>query len=311
VAGPIERARHLLPQFYSERTIDYNMLRSGMIMMGWGFFKKIIIADRLAIFVDGVYGDVGAVSGLPLILGVVFFGIQLYLDFSAYSDIAIGTARMLGFELSENFRRPYFASSFSDFWKRWHISLSSWFRDYVFIPLGGSRVKKAKIIRNIAVVFLLSGLWHGASWNFVIWGAINGLFLILFDSFLDREEKKLPGKIFSALFVTACWMISLIFFRAQTFGDAITVYTHLFQSAGHLVTEFGLGAMELKMTYFLLLFFFIVEIFLESRDNLYEWFSRRHFLIRWTVYLALTASIIMLGSYGVGLNDTNFIYFQF
>lgn len=168
VAGPIERAKNLLPQFSTIREVDYQTFRSALLLMAWGFFKKIMIADRLAVFVEGTF-DKGA-SGLPMVLGAVFFAFQLYLDFSAYSDIAIGSAKLFGFDLMTNFRRPYLSTSFSNFWKRWHISLSSWFMDYLYIPLGGNRKGQLRKYLNLLIVFAVSGLWHGASWNFVIWG---------------------------------------------------------------------------------------------------------------------------------------------
>lgn len=308
VAGPIERAKNLLPQFYEKRSINYDQLRSGLLLMAWGFFKKIVLADRLARYVDTVYGDVGNISGWPLVLAVIFFAFQLYLDFSAYSDIAIGSARTMGFNLSLNFKRPYLASSFSDFWKRWHISLSSWFKDYVYIPLGGNRVGQWKLIRNIMIVFLLSGLWHGASWNFVIWGAINGLFILVFDRFISITKS---SRLLSSLFVSIMWALSLIFFRAETFGDAITVYKNLFAASSGKLAEYGLVAQELKFAIILLLLYIVFEIFVENRKNLYQWFINLHYIFRWAVYLCIVVSIILFGSYGVGLNDNNFIYFQF
>jgi len=187
VAGPIERARYLLPQFSKKVTIDYAQLRSGLLLMAFGFLKKLVVADRLARYVDGTYADLDKMGGWPLAVGLLFFALQLYFDFSAYSDIAIGSARTLGFSLSRNFNRPYMAVTFSDFWRRWHISLSTWFRDYVYIPLGGDRTGQLKLIRNILIVFILSGLWHGPSWNFVIWGGVNAFFLLVFDRFLSSQ----------------------------------------------------------------------------------------------------------------------------
>jgi alginate O-acetyltransferase complex protein AlgI len=308
VAGPIERAKNLLPQFYEKRTINYDQLRSGLLLIAWGLFKKIVLADRLARYVDTVYGDVDNVSGWPAVLAVIFFAFQLYLDFSAYSDIAIGSARTLGFNLSINFKRPYLSTSFSDFWKRWHISLSSWFKDYVYIPLGGNRGGKWKLIRNITIVFLLSGLWHGASWNFVIWGAINGVFILVFDRFINFSKL---NRFVTSLFVTAMWALSLIFFRAETFGDAITMYKNLFVANTGKLTDYGLVGPELKFAIVLLILYMIFEIVLEKKKNLYQWFTNLHYIVRWAVYLSIVVSIILFGSYGVGLNDNNFIYFQF
>lgn len=311
VAGPIERAKDLLPQFTEKKELNYDMLRSGLLLMAWGFFKKIVIADRLARFVDTAYEDPANATGAAAVLAVLFFGFQLYLDFSAYSDIALGSARTFGFNLSLNFKRPYLAASFADFWKRWHISLSSWFKDYVYIPLGGNKAGQAKTIRNIIIVFLLSGLWHGASWNFVIWGAINSLFIIAFDRFLTTASAGGVRRILTSFFISTLWMLSLIFFRAQTFGDALTMFGNLFKESHHSVYEYGIGAVEFKFTIWILLFFLLFEIIMERGQNLYDWFTARHFSLRWTVYLVIVGSIIMLGSYGLNLNDSNFIYFQF
>ena len=311
VAGPIERAKDLLPQFAIRTSITYNSLRSGLLLMLWGFFKKIVISDRLAIFVDGAYGDVDNLEGITAIVAVVFFAFQLYLDFSAYSDIAIGTARTLGFNLSTNFRRPYLSKSFSDFWKRWHISLSSWFKDYVYIPLGGNRTSKSKTIRNILIVFVLSGLWHGASWNFVIWGGINALFILVFDRFLLNKNNNMIKGVLISVFVFSLWALSLIFFRSETYGDAIKMFSNLLESGNDGLYGYGLNSLEFTFALQLLGGYVVFELFVEKFKNLHQWFMNRNFIIRWVVYIFLVTTILLFGSYGVGLNDNNFIYFQF
>ncbi len=312
VAGPIERARHLLPQFHSVRKIDYEMLRSGLLLMGWGFFKKIVIADRLARLVDSAYADIPSIDGPTSIFAVIFFAFQLYLDFSAYSDIAIGTARCFGFNLSTNFLRPYLSTSFSNFWKRWHISLSSWFKDYVYIPLGGNRVPYRKVVRNILIVFALSGLWHGASWNFVIWGLLNALFILVLDKYLIVKLGVLPAKrFFVSGVIFLAWAVSLIFFRAQTFHDALLMFSQLGSPSKELLYTQGINSFEFHFAITLLLLYMSFEAILEKNDNLYIWFISRNFLLRWVAYIMLIISIIMLGSYGVGLDDNQFIYFQF
>ncbi len=311
VAGPIERAKDLLPQFLKEKSINYDLLRSGLFLMAWGFFKKIVIADRLAIFVDKTYGDVHNLDSTTTIVAVIFFAFQLYLDFSAYSDIAIGSARTLGFKLSTNFRRPYLSTSFSDFWKRWHISLSSWFRDYVYIPLGGNRKGNIKLIQNILIVFVLSGLWHGASWNFVIWGFLNGLFILSFDRFFRKTENNNVKKVFISIFISSLWALSLIFFRAQTFNEAMVMFSHFGQAGKGILYNYGLNSLEFSFTIQLLILYMIFEIFQEKFKGLYEWFTSLNFIFRWAVYTSIIAIILFYGSYGVGLNDNNFIYFQF
>jgi alginate O-acetyltransferase complex protein AlgI len=216
VAGPIERASHLLPQFDSIKKINYQQLRSGFLLMAVGFFKKIVIADRLARFVDPAFADYDQLAGYSAIIAILFFTLQLYFDFSAYSNIAIGCGRMLGFELSLNFNKPYLSTSFSDFWRRWHISLSSWFKDYVYIPLGGNKSGKFFTIRNFLIVFLLSGLWHGASWNFVLWGLFNGLFLIILDPFVNKFNKFTLGKLAAGIIVFSCWALCFSPFYKRT-----------------------------------------------------------------------------------------------
>jgi D-alanyl-lipoteichoic acid acyltransferase DltB (MBOAT superfamily) len=311
VAGPIERAKDLLPQFFTKSKINYKLLRSGLLLMVWGFFKKIVIADRLAIFVDATYKDIEHLDTVTFCVTVLFFAFQLYLDFSAYSNIAIGSARLLGFNLSTNFKQPYLAKSFSNFWQRWHISLSSWFKDYVYIPLGGNKVTKSKVTRNILIVFVLSGLWHGASWNFVIWGLLNAIFILLFDRFLSNKNNNVFKRIFTSLFVTVSWSLSLVFFRAKTFGDAMNMFSSVLNESQDLLYTYGLNAIEFEYTVYLLMGYMALEIAIDKYDNLYSWFVSRVFVVRWTIYLSAILVILLFGSYGVGLNDNNFIYFQF
>ena len=311
VAGPIERAKDLFPQFESLSKIDYKQLKSGLLLMFYGFFKKIMIADRLAIFVNNAYGDIENLDTISACTAIVFFAFQLYLDFSAYSDIAIGSSRMLGFNLSLNFRRPYLANSFSDFWKRWHISLSSWFKDYLYIPLGGNKVIRTRRITNILIVFMVSGLWHGPSWNFVIWGFINGLFILVFDSLLFQKNSTATKRVFNSLFISVSWALSLVFFRAETLQDAFQLFSSVFTLDTKSLYDFGLNEIEFKFTIKLLLAFIVYEIILENFADLYERFSNFHFIFRWAFFISVLVFIVFYGSYGVGLNDNNFIYFQF
>ncbi|MCW9037116.1 MBOAT family O-acyltransferase, partial [Altibacter sp.] len=193
VAGPIERASHLLPQFFKTYKFDYQQVKSGLLLMAFGLFKKMVIADRAAILVNQVYGDPGSYDGYQLVVATFFFAVQIYCDFSGYSDIAIGIARTMGFDLMKNFDSPYFSKSITEFWRRWHISLSTWFRDYVYIPLGGSRGGTYKTYANLFIVFLVSGLWHGAAFTFVIWGAIHGVIIVLEKAFTKQRENLKNG----------------------------------------------------------------------------------------------------------------------
>jgi D-alanyl-lipoteichoic acid acyltransferase DltB (MBOAT superfamily) len=233
VAGPIERPQNMLHQFYEEHSFDHTRVCSGLKLMFWGFFKKLVIADRLSIYVDMVYNNHALYNGVPLLMATIFFSFQIYCDFSGYSDIARGSARVLGFDLMVNFRRPYFASSIREFWTRWHISLSTWFRDYVYFPLGGNRVSKMRWCFNILVVFAISGIWHGANWTFVIWGFLHGVFLIAYD-LLAQANHSMPlrvrGKIPRALgcICTFCLVSFLwIFFRSDSIGQAVSIISKI------------------------------------------------------------------------------------
>lgn len=312
VAGPIERATHLLPQVKKERAFNYDMAVSGMRLILWGFFKKIMIADRLAVFVDSVYGGIPTVEGFPIVLATIFFAFQLYLDFSGYSDIAIGLGKLLGFDLFVNFKRPYFSTSFGNFWKRWHISLSSWFQDYVYIPLGGNRKGKAKTIRNVLIIFAVSGLWHGASWNFVIWGILNALFMIALDPILNKiQSKGLVVRVFKGFFITLCWTASLVFFRAQTFQEALNCFSHTGFGNVDSILKFNLNAAELKLAFVLIAFLLLTEIVIErSEEFIPKFWNKTPSIFRWAFYVAMTLLILYFGQYGNG-NEHSFIYFQF
>lgn len=311
VAGPIERARDLLPQFSVPKKFDYDLTRKGLFFIAIGLFKKVVIADRLAVYVDAVYSDVANVHGLPALVSVLFFAFQLYLDFSAYSQIAIGTALLFGFKLSTNFNKPYLATSFKDFWARWHITLTNWFRDYLYFPLGGNRKGKFRTYLNVIIVFTVSGLWHGASWTFVIWGFLNGVFLAVFDKTFHLNPKNVLGKIGSCIFVTALWGLSLIFFRSGSFADAISMFGNLgFGNAAELY-NYGFDKVEMKFTLYLLAGLMLIELFLKNRqEKVEDFFFNKFFPLRWVVYVVLIVATIYLGVYGVG-NDNAFIYFQF
>jgi len=210
VAGPIERPQNMLPQFYEKKKFDYERAVSGLRQMLLGLFKKIFIADRLAVLVGGVYASPADFHGFPLIFATILFAFQIYCDFSGYSDIALGSARVMGFKLMDNFDRPYFARSIGDFWRRWHISLSSWFRDYVYIPLGGSRVPKIYWTLNVLIVFLISGLWHGANWTYVVWGGLHGVFIIGESAMASFKNKIIKTKLKKAFFFTLIFFLIIL-----------------------------------------------------------------------------------------------------
>ena len=321
VAGPIERAKHLIPQFYNKVTFEYERVKNGLLLMLWGFFVKIVIADRLAILVNTVYKHDDAnnylldYTGASLFIASLFFMFQLYLDFSAYSNIAIGAARVLGFDLQSNFRRPYWATSISDFWHRWLISLSTWFRDYVYIPLGGNKRGVKRHLINLLITFLLSGLWHGASWNFALWGLLNGLFLIV-QVFIDRKKTSKKPKtyfikrLFQSLVIMLLWGGSLIFFRAQTFDDAMYVFQNISLTGWNNLYELGLTVSEFKFVFYCLVGIYILD-YIQEKQDLYKFLADRNIVIRFAVYIAAILMIIYLGAYGEDVSDNQFLYFQF
>jgi alginate O-acetyltransferase complex protein AlgI len=316
VAGPIERPQNLLPQFREVHAFDYERAADGFRLMAWGFFKKILIADRVALLADPVFNEPGRYQGLPLAVAMVAFSIQIYCDFSGYSDIARGAARVMGFRLMLNFNRPYLATSIPDFWRRWHISLSTWFRDYLYFPLGGNRVSLWRQHLNIAAVFLLSGLWHGASWTFVVWGALHALFFITSRtwSHLRRsgEGASVPEGwplrvlkiVVTFLLVTLAWA----FFRARSFGDAWLLLSHLHLGWAAALRELPLGGywVQLRLAAVLTIVLLAVET-AQDAPEVASLIAYRKSWVRWMVYYAIVLLTLSLGVFG----DTPFIYFQF
>lgn len=311
VAGPIERAGNLLPQFDKPYTFDYEDARKGLFMIGVGLLKKMLIADRIAVYVDGVFDKLGEAGGFPSLVALVLFAFQLYLDFSAYSQIAIGTARMFGFKLSDNFRMPYLSVSFKDFWSRWHITLTNWFRDYLYFTLGGNRKGKYRTYINVLIIFAVSGLWHGASWNFFIWGVLNGIYLAVFDKVFHLDPKTAITKIASCLFVFFSWTFSLAFFRGATLHDALQVLGNIGLTNTDAIYNFGLNSMEFKFALYLIVGLMFIELLVKKYgDKVSNTFFNSFFIFRWAVYIAIPLALVYLGIYGEG-NDNSFIYFQF
>jgi len=302
VAGPIERATNLLPQFLKPRHFDYNHAVRGSTLICYGLFKKMVVADVISRYVDKVYLNPGFYSSVTLIIAAIFFSIQIYCDFSGYSDIARGTARLFGIELMLNFDRPYLSHSFGEFWRRWHISLSTWFKDYVYIPLGGNRVGLAKSIRNIWIVFLLSGLWHGAAWGFVIWGAFYCMVLTyerIKKQYFPFETPKWLSLITLNIGVIFAW----IFFRAKTVSASYDYFHRLF--TGGLDTSLMSLCGGWGPVWFATMLFSILLLglsYLCPRDCAFKT-NRAHFLFS----AACLGSIVFLGSSG----EASFIYFQF
>ncbi len=317
VAGPIERARHLLPQFASKRIFDSYKAIIGLRLIFLGLFKKVVIADNLAPFVNEIFGHSCDYQGVTVLFAVIFFGIQIYCDFAGYSEIAIGTANLFGFDLMQNFRTPYFSTSIKEFWSRWHISLSTWFRDYVYLPLGGNQKGRVRWILAVLITFLLSGLWHGAEYTFVIWGGIHG-FAYLIGKIIPRQKKKtffvsVLGGITTYMIVTFSW----IFFRAGTLDDARniivvglgTISGNLFSadawtSAFQLMTYLNPAAFMILPSLLIFIFFEVVS----ERYDLAGLAGKIPSFRRWTIYYILFAWFFLFGAIDEALQ---FIYFQF
>ncbi len=315
VAGPIERPQNVIHQFDEKHNFDYNKAKSGLRLMLWGMFKKVLIADNLTVFVNQVYNHPEQYQGLPLVVATVLFSVIIYCDFSGYSDIAIGAARVMGFKLMLNFDRPYLSKSISEFWKRWHISLSTWFRDYVYIPLGGNRVSTSRRYFNLFFVFMLSGLWHGASWNFIIWGALHGVYLIVGQITKNFQNKiieifKLPIliKIIHASITLLLVMFAWIFFRANTFKDAKYIIKNLFTKSSHSLSEV-IELIEVKTLVIVLSGILVMEIveWMQRTHKMGTWIELLPRWKRWSIYYFLVFSIITFGYFG----SVQFIYFQF
>ena len=318
VAGPIERSDRLIPQFKKTISLDPKNIEEGIYRMSWGFFKKVLIADNLAIAVNHVYGNLDSMSGFTIIIATLFFAYQIYLDFSGYSDIAIGGAKVLGIDLMENFRRPYFANSIRDFWSRWHISLTSWFKDYVYIPLGGSKKGRIRTYINIFIVFLISGLWHGASIMFIIWGLIHGFSQLIERAtgpFFNRIwiklklEKSKTRYLIQWVFTMLIVVVSWIFFRAENLTDIQLIFDSIQNS---LFNEFSFSQIYSGLTatsidkyrfYVVVIAIGVLELIQFSQENEIILFQKW----RPVFYGIIIWATIIFGSFG--LNE--FIYFQF
>ena len=337
VAGPIERAENLIPQFRMQASnlsmgllpfvrFDYARVTDGLKLMAWGLFQKVVIADRVAVVVDEVFHHPSQYPGVCIALAVVFFAFQIFFDFSGYSDMAVGTAQVLGFRLTTNFRRPYFATSVADFWRRWHISLSTWFRDFIYIPLGGNRTSVFRWCAVITLVFLLSGLWHGANWTFLVWGALHGGYMIagrLLRSLRAAVVRimginrcpRLLGLVQGA-FTFALVCFAWIFFRASSLGQALEVIRNLFGGwdivteparLGHALLSMGLGRDDFLIVGAMLGIVAAVHWFQEKHGSVREALLRQPVAVRWTAYSGLLWAIFLFGVF----QHKEFIYFTF
>jgi D-alanyl-lipoteichoic acid acyltransferase DltB (MBOAT superfamily) len=317
LSGPLERARGMLARMRQPVVFSASGVTEGLQLMLWGLFKKVVIADRLAVFVDTAYSQAAFAPASDLLIATYLFAFQLYCDFSGYTDIAIGAARVLGFDLMVNFRRPYLATSVREFWSgRWHLSLSAWFKDYVYIPLGGSRVSRARQSVNLLVVFLLSGLWHGPNWTFVVWGGANGLCQVasLWTRGLrarvrafDRVPAR-PVALGRGLLTFHLILVTWVFFRAQSLEDAVTILSRVSASIGSLVGPLvnRLSGGDMLISIGLIAVLLAVEI-LDERRPVWERLAAKPVVVRWATYYALMAALLVMGSW----NLKQFVYMQF
>lgn len=314
VAGPIERPQNILPQLRKKNDVDYDRVVSGLKMMLWGFFKKIVIADRLSVIVNYAYNSPEQYDGISLLFATYCFAFQIYCDFSGYSDIAIGAAKVMGYDLMENFKTPYISKSIKEFWERWHISLSSWFRDYLYIPLGGNRVLKWRWYYNLFIVFIVSGFWHGANWTFIIWGALHGFYLVaalLLSVAFKRymENKSMPIRWIKIVFTFHLAVFAWIFFRAKNLTDAKVIIYKIFNISNYSIQDVHLlSVMKLAtilLTVFLLFLFILSDVkmdgFIKNRLVMKSKFFNM------ALYALILVFILLFGYFG----QTDFIYFQF
>lgn len=330
VAGPIERSKNLMHQIYETHSFNPQKVRDGLLLMIWGFFEKLVLADRIAILVTAVYEDYNAYTGAQIAVATILFAFQIYCDFAGYSDIAIGAARVMGFELMKNFKSPYFATTVSAFWRNWHISLTSWFRDYVYIPLGGNRCSKWKWCRNLLITFSVSGLWHGASWSFVIWGGLNGLYQIIgkltkpyrlmLQRCLSIRTDCASYKIFQGLITFALVDFAWLFFRASSLRIAVELLLHSIRQPDlfSLIdpnTLMGISTINMpeKDFYVMLLGLIILLLvdYFRPKVDLKAILDRQNIVFRYLVYYALIFTVLIWGVYGPEYDASMFIYFQF
>ena len=327
VAGPIERSKNLLEQLANPQPLKFKNLQEGVLLMIWGYFLKIVVADRVAIFVDTVYGNPAQFGGFYLIAATIFFAVQIYCDFAGYSVVATGVARILGIQLMENFNAPYLSRSVPEFWRRWHISLSSWFRDYLYVPLGGNRKGTVRKYFNLLVVFFVSGLWHGASWNFVIWGALNGFYQVFgallkpmrdfFVKLLHLNRESFGHRLLQTVTTFALVDVSWIFFRANSLSaakDILYSMTHVFNPwillDGSLF-HCGLSEKQFRLMIFTVLILLAADICKYHGIVLRKKLMEQDLWFRWLVMIGAILFILVFGVWGTGYDQAGFIYFQF
>jgi alginate O-acetyltransferase complex protein AlgI len=317
LAGPIERGSHLLPQLHGKYDFDYARVTNAIKLIAWGLFLKIVIADRLGIYVDQVYGNVHDYQGIPLLLATLFFSVQIYCDFAGYTNMTRGCAKIMGYDLLENFDKPYFSKNVREFWHRWHISLTSWLRDYLYIPLGGNRVTRWRVYLNVLIVFLVSGFWHGADWTFVLWGALHGLYFLIYLAIKqfkagrkEPSEDKKASRLFTvcSIVFTFCLVdLAWIFFRANSVSDALYVVKNMFLMGWSDIANFFTSYFQGYGLYLLVVLFIFIVGLIGLRGSIIERLNRLPIYIRWPVYYIFLFTMIIFAV----TTTSQFIYAQF
>ena len=329
VAGPIERSKNLLVQLERENKFDFLNVREGLLMMLWGFFMKLVIADRVALFVDTVYGDYYTYRGWYIIVATILFGIQIYCDFNGYTMIARGAAKIMGFDLMENFDAPYLATTVSEFWKKWHISLTSWFRDYLYIPLGGNRKGYWRQCLNILVVFAVSGLWHGAEWSFVLWGLLNGFYQVIgkitlparrsIVSYFKLNSDSLGHKVLKTIMTFILVDFAWLFFRADTIKDSLLMVKNIINTNNlwilfdrESIYKCGLDKQDFSLLIIAIIVLIICDICKTKRISIMkDVILLQDTWCRWIIYIVSFLSVLVFGVWGSGYENAAFLYFQF
>lgn len=306
-SGPIGKSKEMLPQFNKEHEYSDKNIYIGFMLILYGFFQKLVIADLIAVGVNNVYGNLGKFTGLPLFFTVFLYSFQIYFDFCSYSNIALGCGKLFGYDLINNFKSPYFADSIKAFWSRWHISLSTWFKEYLYIPLGGNRCSTYRIYFNLMIVFLASGLWHGTSYTYIIWGFIHGMYQII-ERIINRKCKfKIVNVLITFVLVTFAW----IFFRANSLSDAFYVFCNMFdlnlKNILVQIKSIGFDNFDLLIMLFGISFVLIIEYFFRNKDLLSELYSKQN-IIKYIIFLIIFFVVIIFGCYGPGFNNSEFIY---
>lgn len=325
-SGPIVRAKDMMPQYDNPKNFDYDRMRDGLLLMMWGYFQKIVIADRLAVVVNNVYSGSEKYPGTVLFLTTVFYTMEIYCDFAGYTSIALGIAKILGIELAENFRQPYLSGTIAEFWRRWHISLSSWLRDYLYIPLGGNRKGYARKLINICIVFAISGLWHGAAWTFVVWGLLHGLYQVA-GSLLKPVRDKVVGflgidrdgfshRLFKICVTFMLVNIGWVFFRAPSFADAMYFLTNMWKPTLWVLGDgslfnLGLSEPEFRLVIVSLVVVTVVDILNYRGIVVRDFLTKQSLWLRWMVYIAAFVFVVTCGVWGPGYDAASFIYSSF